>query len=394
MLDNLSPQCLPIYLDHAATTPLCQEALERMAPFFSEQFENPASHYLGGKRSNAAVGECREALADYLNCNPDEVYFTSGGTESDNWAIQGAYRANSSKRNRILVSAIEHHAVLDSALAMRKYGADVELIPVDGNGVIVLDRLRSMLDERTCLVSVMHVNNEVGTIQPVKEISRMCSEYGALFHMDAVQSFGKISVDLRDLNCSLLTVSSHKIYGPKGIGALYIKHGVEIEPLHFGGEQESGKRGGTLNVPGIVGFHGALERLDTESDIDNTRNTQLSDLLVSQILQMCPDALLSGGSSARIPNIVHFCFPNVHGETVLIELDEKGICASAASACSTKSTEPSHVLIAMGIAPELAMGAVRFSLGRTNTQEQILYSCEILSIILKELQGLSRTIHM
>ncbi len=380
---------LPVYLDYAAATPVAPEVLEAMLPYFGQVYANPATLYASGMQAREAVETAREMLADALNAAPDDIFFTSGGTEADNWAIKGMAQSAPVGRRHLLVSPIEHHAVLDPCLSLQKAGYSIEWLPVDSEGRVDPRDVAKRLREETLLVSVMHANNEVGTIQPIAEIGAFCREHGVPFHTDAVQTFGKLPLDVRTMPIDLLTLSAHKIYGPKGVGALYIRRGTRLKPFLEGGEQERGRRAGTLNVPAIVGFGRATERIFAHREAENIRLTALRDRLIERVLTTIPDVTLTGSRTARLPNNVHFCFAGVEGETLLLALDAAGICASAGSACTTGSVEPSHVLLAMGISVERARGALRLSLGEETTGEAIEYVSDRLAAVVNELRALA-----
>jgi len=363
---------LPVYLDHAATTPLAPEVLADMLPFLTEAYGNASALHSLGARARSAVDQARETLADAIGADPEEVYFTSGGTEADNWALKGA--AAASGRKHLLVSAVEHHAVLHPAATLGRSGWSVETIPVDSQGRVDPGEVRARLRNDTLLVSVMHANNEVGAIQPVREIGALCRERGVLFHVDAVQSLGKIPVRVREMHADMASFSAHKLYGPKGVGALYLRRGARVAPWMEGGEQERGKRAGTLNVPGIVGFASAVRRTLQGLEEESRRLAALRDRLAAQVLERVPDSTLNGPAQERLPGFAHFCFGGIEGESLLLALDMAGICASAGAACSSGSTEPSHVLLAMGIPLERARGALRLTLGRATTQEAVDYA--------------------
>ncbi len=360
-----------IYLDHAATTPVRPEVLAAMEPYFTSVYANPATIYSMGMEARSAVNAAREIVAGAMGADPDEVYFTSGGTESDNWAVRSGALANAENGRRVLVSSIEHHAVLESACALKEEGFEVEFLPVDGEGFVTPDVVREALRRPASLVSVMHVNNEIGTIEPIAEIGEICRERGVLFHTDAVQSFGKIPIDVRSQNIDMLSISGHKIYGPKGIGAFFLNRNVAIEPFMHGGAQECGKRAGTLNVPGIVGLGKATECAVTDLEPEAKRLSRLRDLLIACLFEVIPGVVLNGSRRQRLPGNVNICIPGAEGETLLLALDEAGISASAGSACSTGSTEPSHVLTAIGVPRELARGSLRLTLGISTTEADI-----------------------
>ena len=378
----------PIYLDHSATTPVAPEVLEAMMPYFGNKFGNSATIYTAGAEARSAVDESRESIADIISAQPEEIYFTSGGTEADNWALQGA--ARSSKHHRhILISAIEHHAVLDSALSLRDFGFEIELVQPDSEGIIDPREVEARIRENTLLVSVMHANNEMGAIQDISAIANVCKQRNVLFHVDAVQTFARLRIDLQRTPIDLLTMSAHKIYGPKGIGALYIRRGTAISPWHIGGGQEAGRRAGTLNVPGIVGFATSARRSQEKFKIEQERQTLLSNYFIDTVLGNIEGVRLTGSRSHRLAGNVHLTIAGVEGESLLLALDMSGIYASAGSACTTGSTEPSHVLLAMGMSVEQARGGLRLTLGESTTMESLRYVADRLKIVVQELRALS-----
>lgn len=383
---------LPIYLDHAATTPVAPEVLDAMLPYFGHVYGNPATLYAAGAEAREAVDAAREILAEEIGASAEEIYFTAGGTEADNWAIKGMAQqasADEKTRNHILVSPVEHHAVLDPCLSLQKQGFDVEFLPVDATGCVEPDAVAERICTNTFLVSVMHANNEVGTIQPIEEIGEICRERGVPFHVDAVQTFGKLPLDVRRTHCDLLTLSAHKLYGPKGIGALYLRRGLRIAPFIEGGEQERGRRAGTTNVPGVVGFARAISLSQAGREEENCRQAGLRDRLIAAIEETIPGARLQGARNRRLPNNVHFCIEGVEGEPLLLSLDMAGVYASAGSACTTGSVEPSHVLLALGVPVALARGALRLTLGEGTTKEAIDYTAERLASIVSDLRSLA-----
>jgi len=380
---------LPIYLDHAATTPVAPEVLEAMLPAFSVNYGNPASIYAAGAEAREAVEAARDAIARAIGADAGEVYFTSGGTEADNWAIKGMAAAAEEGRRYLLVSALEHHAVLDPSESLRDAGFEVELVRGDSTGFVEPAEIAKRIRRETLLVSVMHANNEVGTIEPIDEIGRICRERDVPLHIDAVQTFGKCDIDVERLGVSLMSLSAHKLYGPKGVGALYVRRGTRIGRFMEGGEQERGRRAGTLNVPGIVGFHSATKLAVASLATENERLIALRDRLIAGIERSVDGALLMGHRTRRLPNNAHFCFDGVEGESLLLALDQAGIYASAGSACTTGSVEPSHVLLAMGVDEERARGALRMTLGRSTTSEGIDYTIEQIGRIVTDLRALS-----
>ncbi len=371
-----------IYLDHAATTPVRKEVLQAVSEAF-EIFGNPSSLHAAGAKAREAVEESRETLARALRCSPEEVVFTSGGTEANNLALKGL-----PEKGHVLVSSIEHPSVLEPAKSLAAAGFEVERIPVDRFGLVDPERVSEMIRKDTVLVSVMHANNEIGTVQPVEEIGKVCRDSGVLFHVDAVQTFGKIEVDPKRMNADLISVSSHKIYGPKGAGALFVREGVGLRPLLSGGGQERGLRSGTENVQGIVGFAKAAELAVAEMESESGRLERLRDRLISGLSEI-PDSFLNGHPKKRLPNNAHFCFRFVEGESVVLMLSEEGIMVSTASACSSRKLEPSHVLRAIGLRREEAHGSVRYTLGLGNTKDQIEKTIETTERVVEKLREIS-----
>ncbi len=379
----------PIYLDHAATTPVDPAVMEAMQPYFTELYGNPATLYSLGMAVRDAVEEAREIVAETLNASPEEIVFTSGGTESDNAALRGVAEAAPPEKRHLLTTPIEHHAVLEPLDTLARQGCAVEFLPVDGEGRVDPDDVARRIRPETLLVSVMHANNEIGTIEPIAEIGALCRARGVLFHTDAVQTFGKLPVDVRAMRVDLLSLSAHKLYGPKGVGALYVRRGTPLARFHAGGEQEKGRRGGTLNVPGIVGLGKvvALARERRESEAE--RLTALRDRFFERLIATLPGVTITGSRTDRLPDNIHFCVEGVEGEPMLLALDAAGICASAGSACSSGSTEPSHVLRALGLPEGLARGALRLTLGRATTWEALDYTLETLRSLVRDLRGLA-----
>jgi cysteine desulfurase len=378
-----------VYLDHNATTPVRPEVLKAMLPYFSEKFGNASSIYASGQEAKVALEEAREKVAEILGASPSEIFFTSGGTESDNLALKGTAFANRKKGKHIITSEIEHPAVLESCKFLEKEGFKVTYLPVDSQGFVHPEDLRKTIREDTTLVSVMHANNEVGTIQPIQELSKITEERGAYFHTDAIQTVGKIAMDLQRLNMDMLSVSGHKIYGPKGVGALYVRKGVRITPWAHGGHHERSRRAGTENVPAIVGFSRALELLNEEREKHNQHLRNLTETFYRKLVESIPDVILHGDLNRRIPSTLSLSFKGVEGESVILSLDMKGVAVSTGSACSSGTLEPSHVLSAMGVAPEIAQGAIRFSFGKDNSMEDVEYVAGILPEIVSRLRSLS-----
>jgi cysteine desulfurase len=379
---------LPVYLDHAATTPVAPEVLQAMAPFFDRAFGNPSAIYTIGQEAREAVEHAREQVAQLVKADPDDVYFTSGGTESDNWAVKGVARAWRDRKNHLITTPIEHHAVLEACEALREMGWEITFVPVDGTGLVDPDDVRRAITPRTGLITIMHANNEVGTMEPIAEIGAIAREHGVPFHTDAVQTVGKVPVDMDALHADMLSISAHKLYGPKGVGALVVRRGTPIRPLLDGGGQERGRRGGTYNVPGIVGFGAAAERCSRCGAEEMERVRALRDRLVEGIMERVPDAILTGHPVHRLPNNAHLAFADVEGESLVLSLDAVGIYCSAGAACSSGDTEPSHVLMAMGIEPRLIEGSVRFTLGKDNTEQQIDYTVEQVAKAVQKLRSL------
>jgi len=378
-----------IYLDHAATTPVRPEVLEAMLPFFSENYGNPSTLYSVGTAAKEAMETARSQVAALIGASPDEVFFTSGGTESDNWAIRGVARALSKKGRHVITSKIEHHAVLETCRYLEKNGAEVTWLDVDQDGVVSPDDVAAAIRDDTVLVSIMHANNEVGVIEPIEEIGKIARERQVPFHTDAVQTVGKVPVDVNALGCSLLPISAHKMYGPKGVGALYIRKGTRIAKLIYGGEQENRRRSGTSNVAGIVGLGKAAELARLGLADEMKRLTALRDRLIDGILRAIPDARLSGPHDRRLPNNVHFCFAGIEGEGIILRLDYAGICAATGSACTSATLEPSHVLLAMGRPHEVAHGSLRLTLGRSNTEAHVGRVLEVLPNVIAQLRAMS-----
>ncbi len=380
----------PIYLDHNATTPVDEEVVEAMLPYFHEKFGNASSVHQFGRDAKVALENAREQIAQYINCDPSELYFTSGGTESDNLAVLGTAYHFKNTKNHLVVSAIEHHAVLEPAEHLHhREGFALDILPVDREGFVSAEKLKDLVTEQTALVSVMYANNETGTIQDIAALAEVAHEKGALFHTDAVQAIGKIPVDVKKLGVDMLSLTGHKIYGPKGAGALYIRQGVKIAPLFFGGSHEKKRRPGTENVAGIIGLAKALEVAQKREDEDYRYHTELADYFIDKIIEKIPDVALNGPRQNRVPPTVNISFRGVEGESIVLALDLEGIAVSSGSACTAGATEPSHVLTAMGIPPELAQGAIRFSMGRTTTKEQLDYVLEKLPPIIERLRAMS-----
>ena len=382
-------QARRVYLDHNATTPVHPEVLEAMLPYFKDKFGNPSSIHGFGREVKVALEESREKVAKLINAGPSEIYFTSGGTESDNLAVKGTAFANRKKGKHIITSEIEHHAILESCKSLEKEGFEVTYLPVDGQGLIDPDDLGKAMRKDTILVSLMYANNEVGIIEPLEELSKITKENGVYFHTDAVQAMGKVPVDVQKLNVDMLSVSGHKIYGPKGVGAIYIRKGTRITSLSHGGSHERSRRAGTENVPGIVGLAKAVEIAYRDMEEQSKHLKKMSEAFYKKLTQAIPDVFLNGDLEKRIPNTLNLSFKAVEGESIILSLDLKGVAVSTGSACASGSLEPSHVLSAMGISPELAQSAIRFSFGRENTTDDVEYVVEILPEIVSRLRLMS-----
>ena len=360
-----------IYMDNAATTRLSGRALEAMMPYLTEQYANPAGTYSFTHASNAAMEKARKQVADVIGATSAEIFFTSGGTESDNWALKGTMRANEKKGRHLIISAIEHHAILHSAKALEREGFEVTVLPVDADGVVAPEAVEGAIRPDTVLVSIMAANNEIGTLEPVAEIGALCHERGVLFHTDAVQAVGAIPLDVEALHADMLSLSAHKFHGPKGIGALYIRKGVKIDPLIHGGAQERGHRAGTENLPGIVGLGKAIELAEEGLAENAARMTFLRNRLISGLTAAIPNMRINGTMDKRLPNNVNVSFAGIEGEAVLLRLDLEGIAASSGSACTAGSLDPSHVLTAIGLTRDEAKGSLRLTLGTDTTQADV-----------------------
>lgn len=377
-----------IYLDYSATTPVRPEVLEAMLPFLRDTYGNAGSIHQFGREARRAVDDARDRVAALIHADPREIIFTSGGTESDNLAIRGVVAASSPAKRRVIVSAVEHHAVLHAAeYAHAHDGADIVTLDVDAQGRVNPETLAALIDESTGLVSVMHGNNETGTIQPVEEIAQLCSKRGVPYHCDAVQSVGKIPIDVSVWPVSLLAISGHKLGAPKGVGACYVRRGISIEPQSVGGGQERQRRAGTENVAGIVGLGVACELARQEMRVASARISELRDLLEREILERVSGAYVNGSRDRRLPHILNVCFPGIDGESLVLALDSEGIAVSSGSACTAGSLDPSHVLLAMGIAYDAAQSAIRFSLGGQTTLREVLDVVEVLPQLLERVQA-------
>lgn len=378
-----------IYLDNAATTKTAPEVLEAMLPYFSEKFGNPSSVYRFAAENKTVVDEQREKIASALGTKENEIYFTAGGSESDNWALKATAEAYKEKGNHIITTKIEHHAILHTAEYLEKNGFEVTYLDVDADGVVKLEDLKAAIRPETILISVMFANNEIGTIQPVKEIGEIAHENGILFHTDAVQAFGQVPIDVDAYHIDMLSASGHKINGPKGIGFLYIRKGLRLRSFVHGGAQERKRRAGTENVPGIVGIGAAAERAVQTMEERTAKERELRDYLIGRVLEEIPYCRLNGHRTNRLPNNANFSFQFIEGESLLIRLDGKGICASSGSACTSGSLDPSHVLLAIGLPHEIAHGSLRLTLGEDTTKEDLDYVVDALKEIVSGLRNMS-----
>lgn len=378
-----------IYMDYAATTPVRKEVLDEMLPFFSENFGNQSSLHSFGQEAKYAVEASREKVASAIGATPDEIVFTSGGTESDNFAVKGVAYARQDKGRHIITSAIEHHAILEPCRFLEKKGFEITCIPVDSKGIVDPADVLKAIKKETIFISVMHGNNEIGTIQPIKEIGAIARERGIIFHSDAVQTLGRVPLNVDTMNLDLISVSGHKVYGPKGVGFIYIRKGTRLTPFMHGGEQERGRRASTHNVPGIVGLGKAAEFAMIDLDKETIRITALRDKMIRGILDNIEHCRLNGHPEKRLSNNIHISIDYVEGESLLLYLDMEGIACSTGSACSSASLEPSHVLSAIGISADTAYGALRFTLGRQTTEEDVNFVINTLPGIVKKLREMS-----
>ena len=378
-----------IYLDNAATTATRPEVVEAMLPYFTEQFGNPSSVYDFAAGNKIAVNDARDIIAKALNTNAQDIYFTAGGTEADNWALKATVEAYKQKGNHIITSKIEHHAILHTCNYLESQGYEVTYVNVDEYGVVKLDELRAAIRPTTILISIMFANNEIGTIQPVKEIGAIAKEHGILFHTDAVQAFGQVPIDVEEMNIDMLSASGHKINGPTGIGFLYIRKGLKLRSFVHGGGQERHRRAGTENVPAIVGFGKAVQMAVDTMEERTKKEIELRDYLVGRMLSEIPYSRLNGPKVQRLPNNTNFCFQFIEGESLLIMLDMKGVCGSSGSACTSGSLDPSHVLLAIGLPHEIAHGSLRLTLNEDNTKEEMDYVVETVKEIVDKLRSMS-----
>lgn len=379
-----------IYLDHSATTPVDAEVLQAMLPYFREHFGNASSIHGFGQEAKVALEQARSDIARFLHAEPSEIVFTSGGTEADNWAIKGTALAFAGRKKHIITSKIEHHAVLYPCQYLQKHGFEVTYLPVDETGMVSVQQVEQAMREDTFLISIMHANNEIGTINPVAEIAALARQRGVLCHTDAIQTFGKLPLHVREMNIDLLSVSAHKVYGPKGIGALYIRQGLKLEKLLHGGRHERDRRAGTENVAAAVGFAKAVAICRQRMESDRAHMRELSELLQTRIREEIPGTRVNGHPAQRLPGILNVSFEGVESDSLLLSLDLKGIAASNGSACTSGIVEPSHVILALGLPKAMAQSAIRFSLGRENTREDIEYTVDALREILARLRKLRR----
>lgn len=379
-----------IYLDNAATTKTAPEVVEAMLPYFSELYGNPSSVYEFAGKSKQAVMEARKEIAEVLGAKTEEIYFTAGGSEADNWALKAAFEAYKSKGNHIITTKIEHHAILHTCEYLEKQrGAEITYLDVDENGLVLLEDLEKAIRPETILISVMFANNEIGTIEPIKEIGMLAREHGILFHTDAVQAFGQLPIQVDECNIDMLSSSAHKINGPKGIGFLYIRKGVKIRSFVHGGAQERRRRAGTENVPGIVGYGAAAKRAAETMEVRTAKEVELRDHMIKRITSEIPYAKLNGDPVKRLPNNVNISFRFIEGESLLLMLDGYGICASSGSACTSGSLDPSHVLLAIGLPHEIAHGSLRLTLSEETTREEIDFTVDKLKDIVQNLRNMS-----
>ena len=378
-----------IYMDNAATTRMSERAFEAMRPFFMEQFANAAGTYSFANASKEAVETARAQVAKVIGAKANEIFFTCGGTESDNWALKGVMQANAAKGKHLIISAIEHHAILHSADALKKQGYDVTVLPVDSDGVVSAAAVEAAIRPDTVLVSIMAANNEIGTVEPVAEIGAVCRAHGVLFHTDAVQAFAHIPLDVNEMNIDLLSASGHKFHGPKGVGFLYVRRGVRLAAFMDGGAQEKKRRAGTTNVAGIVGMGAAAEEAAANMEASMAKVSAIRDHMIARIENEIPHAKLNGHRESRLPGNVNFCFRFIEGEGMLMLLDANGICASSGSACTSGSLDPSHVLLALGLPHEIAHGSLRLSICESTTMEDADKAVDALLEIIPRLRSMS-----
>ena len=378
-----------IYMDYAATTYTKPEVLEEMLPYFTELYGNPSSIYTMSRATKKAIDIARDRVAKAINAGSEEIYFTGGGSEADNWALKGVAFANKHRGNHIITTQIEHHAILHTCEFLEKNGFKVTYLPVDEYGMVNLDELKNAITDQTILVSVMFANNEIGTIQPIKEIGKICRDKKVFFHTDAVQALGNVPIDVKEMNIDLLSMAAHKIYGPKGTGGLYIRKGIRIDNLIHGGGQERARRAGTENIAGIVGFGKAVELSIANMDKHREKLITLRDKLITGLLKVSNTRLNGPIGANRLPGNVNICFRFIEGESILLMLDMEGICGSSGSACTSGSLDPSHVLLAIGLPAEIAHGSLRLSLGDGNTDEEVEHVLKVVPKIIQRLRDMS-----
>lgn len=380
---------MQIYADNAATTKMSRTAIEAMLPYMDKVYGNPSSLHTAGQLANEALTEARERIARLLGCEAREITFTSGGSEADNQAIVSAARLGEKKgKKHIISTAFEHHAVLHTLNRLEKEGFEVTLLDVHENGMVTAEQVENAIREDTCLVTVMYANNEIGSVQPIKEIGEVCKKHGVIFHTDAVQAAGHLHIDVREQNIDMLSISAHKFHGPKGVGVLYARKGIVLTNLIEGGAQERGKRGGTENIPAIMGMAAAFEEAVANIDSNSTKLAKMRDRLIEGLSEI-PHSVLNGDRVKRLPSNVHFCFEGIEGESLLLLLDDKGICASSGSACTSGSLDPSHVLLAIGRPHEIAHGSLRLTLSEENTDEEVEYIIKSVKEVVEYLRGIS-----
>ena len=378
-----------IYLDHAATTQLDHEAFEKMMPFFRDIYGNPSSIYEAGRQAKKAIENARDTVAGCFNCKSSEIYFTSCGTESDNWAIKGTCSFNRHKGAHIITTNIEHHAVLDTFKYMEKLGFEITIVPVETNGIVDPDKIEQAIRKDTILISVMFANNEIGTIQPIREIGKIAKKHGVIFHTDAVQAAGTVKIDVQDLNIDLLSISAHKFYGPKGVGALYIRRGIMTDNLFHGGAQERTRRAATENISGIVGMACALKKACDNMEGSDISIKEIRDAVKKGIEERIPYIIYNGDPEKRLPGNINFCFRFIEGESIILLLDFKGISSSSGSACTSGSLDPSHVLLALGLPHEVAHGSLRLTFGKDNSMDEVPYIVDSVESVVKRLREMS-----
>ncbi|MDY6933802.1 MAG: cysteine desulfurase NifS [Spirochaetota bacterium] len=378
-----------IYLDYAATTPTAPEVVKAMKPYYTEIFGNPSSLYSYGQEARRSVEESREGIASFIGADISEIIFTSGGTESNNFALKGIAYANRGKGNHIITSQIEHHSITETCKHLEKDGFRITWLPVDSNGLVDPDNVKNSITDSTILISIMHGNNEIGTIQPIKEIASIAREGKIYIHTDTVQTFGHLPINIDEFGVDILSASAHKLYGPKGIGAMYLRKGTKIIPFLHGGDQERKRRASTENLPGIIGFSKAVELASHEMHEEGERLTMLRDKLIEGIIEKIEDTSLNGHPVNRLPNNINMTISYVEGESMILNLDMEGIACSTGSACTSSSLEASHVLLAIGLPPELAHGSLRFSLGRWTEEKDIDYLLEVMPGIVERLRSMS-----